>query len=155
MASTWVHHRPLLERISTANADAFTDLNLLVVLWSEESTLDPGTDYSDDTVLSALDPGSNELVATGYTRDATTGGTAWVAPDLKLTASNITWAAVASGHTDHGVSGFTICEQVGDGTTDADQILLATCFLDTPTVLNGGDLTLGWPSGVVTKLGPA
>lgn len=152
MASTWTHHRPLLERIANTNDLAFSALDLLVVLWSEEATIlaDPS-----DTVLASFDPPTNELVATGYTRETFGGGTTWADPDLELTGSNITWTAVASGHTGHGVQGFTICEQVGDGTTDADQILLATCVLDSVVVLNGGDLTLGWPSGVITKLGPA
>lgn len=152
MASTWIHHRPLLERIANTNDLAFSALDLLIVLWSEEATI--LTDASD-TVLASLDPASNELVATGYTRESFGGGTAWADPTLELTGSNITWTSVASDHTGHGVGGLTVCQKVGDGTVDADQILLTTCLLDTPTVLDGGDLTLGWPSGVITTCGPA
>ena len=156
MATVWTYHRPLLDRMAEGGTD-WEDLTLLLVPWHEDAAFTPS---ADDEILATYDPPSNALEAGIGAEDPTSirvsfeGGVAWDSPLLELLGDDVDLGALVSGHAGHGISGFSVCQQVGDGLTDATQILLATAILADPTELTGGAVTVVWNDGVIAEVGP-
>ena len=151
MTWTATAHRPLLER-AFGGATALDAVDLLVVLWAEDATIAPSVDH---TVLSSLDPGSNELVNADYDRQTVAGGPDWDSPLAEATMDSVDFGTLTAEHVDQGVIGFTVCAKVGDGTVDADQVLLVTFESDTPVDLTGGSFTVAMPSSLLATIGQA
>lgn len=149
----WTYHKPLVTRMR-GGGTAWAGLGLLVVLWSEESTLAPS---ADDELLSALAPASNELVAVGYSRGTVEGSVLWSTPDDLLNSGACSWDAIESGHEGHAVSGATWCIKAGDGSNNAAQVLLASFLIADPEdyeVLTGGAFTAALPDDLFVSNGP-
>lgn len=127
-------HKLALNKLA---ADEWTGLTVKCMLLHETSVAAPEI---DDTYLNVLDPATNELDATGYTRQ-TVGSKAvsWNGTTHKyeLTGGTVTFANLVSGHTGHGISGVVFYVF---GTVDADSWLLHSYEVSPAVVLNGDDV---------------
>jgi len=141
-----VHQRMLYD----LKPSEWSALDFLVVLLNEDSTAVPLT---ADLLLAELDPPSNELVNDDYERQDMIGDDDFTGGDTtELLGSTVSFGALTAAHTGQAVKTVVLCEKVGDGTVDADQLLLASITYDPVVELNGGELTVAWPSSLITTI---
>lgn len=129
--------------------DEWAALTVKVGLLHETSTAAPA---ADDEFVSDLIPASNELVNDDYARVTLAGKASnLVAGVWELVADDVTFGVLTGATLTQGVSGWFLYAHVG---ADSANWLIATrTFAD--VTLNGTEVVLPWPDGVVLTAGPA
>lgn len=141
MATIW--HDGALYRVSPL---LWPSLTVKAMLWDAESTASPA---ATDVYVSDLVPASNELVNDDYARVALSGKASSLAGSVySLEADTVSFGVLTPESLTQGVSGWTIYAQVTD---DDDSILIASRTF-TPVTLNGTEVSIPWPDGVVATV---
>lgn len=146
MTDLYVTHRPAFYEVC---GNTWPTLPVQCALLAETSTYLP---VAADRFVSAMTPGVNELVNDDYERLDLAGLTAtWSTDHLNLTADTLSFGALASEHTGHGIKGVVTYKKVGDGTDDSVNLLLRTVIFGTAVPLTSESVVVAWGSdGVVT-----
>lgn len=137
-------HDGALERLA---ADEWPGLVVKVGLLHETSTAVPAT---TDEFVSDLIPAANELVNDDYERVTLAGKVAsLVSGAFELGADTPNFGALTGATLTHGVLTWFAYAHVG---TDTANWLIASRTFTSPVTLNGTDVTIPWPDGVVLRL---